>query len=672
MPDIPLISTTPGSATTAPAAATNTINPTVVSINALNDSTIPGLNTSIAATNTNVAANSAAITSLQLSLGATPSSLTLAQLTTQYTSSNIVGYPQYVTADCGLWWWNGRRWIMPAPVVLAQTAIPFVLCSSGSMAANGALTLTTALDRIISNCYMYFPAGALYTSSLFGWYFVQMSSTTLGTVFANMYFGGQPSIPAAPVGIIATGPGAYTQVTAAPGISSLIIPLPANVMGLSNELTLEYGFTCFNSATNKRLTPVISATAVAPAFVVTTTGLTNTVFHSIRNAGVANQQTVMNQSTGEPGAGINFLPLTIDTTVGQYISINLQLDTAATDWMYLQSATIKVTPSSLLDYPAAPAVIPSGPTVIPPGAAALGYTVNKFFINPTVANIDFTETANGPLFARLYYQTMATSTTGFNPSSGFAQNVGGQLQLQQGGVITGSPTFGTQQLPLLSAAAGFYAEWATHASINNFANFQACWMLPIEHGSVPTTTYVEIDVDEPGFVRDANNSTFGMRSNVIHWVSGVATNNILNTGIPLDRTIEHILGVSYDPVGMLLTFYCDGVAQYLKSTAAFNADMATFHYYMICGWQSHLGTGAYTFTAPPSGIGATLSAPWASNTDQYAVFFSTGEYRIANFTRGSTAVTWTNVLSTAPTASFTASLQPFIFNIRYLSAWSSV
>lgn len=62
MSDIPLISVTPGSATNAPNAATNTINPTTVLVNTFNDVTIPALQAS-------TAANSAAISTLQSEIG---------------------------------------------------------------------------------------------------------------------------------------------------------------------------------------------------------------------------------------------------------------------------------------------------------------------------------------------------------------------------------------------------------------------------------------------------------------------------------------------------------------------------------------------------------------------------------------------------------------------------
>ena len=49
MADIPTIDFTSGQGTPAPVAAQNTINPLVSSVNTLNDTTIPGIQTNITA-----------------------------------------------------------------------------------------------------------------------------------------------------------------------------------------------------------------------------------------------------------------------------------------------------------------------------------------------------------------------------------------------------------------------------------------------------------------------------------------------------------------------------------------------------------------------------------------------------------------------------------------------
>lgn len=62
-----------------------------------------------------------------------------------------------------------------------------------------------------------------------------------------------------------------------------------------------------------------------------------------------------------------------------------------------------------------------------------------------------------------------------------------------------------------------------------------------------------------------------------------------------------------------------------------------------------------TFAAPPSGASATLSTTWLQASGSYIVTFSTLEVRLATFTNGSAAITWTGALTTSPTVTFSAS-----------------
>lgn len=127
-----------------------------------------------------------------------------------------------------------------------STSIPMVLPSSGSVGNNGALTLTTALHAVYAQCYMYFPAGALYAGSVAGAYYTVMTSTTQGTVYNTRYEGGIPSIPSAPTSISATGPGAYTQTTNA-DITLLSTTLPGGLMGPYGALLMYPMFVNNNS-----------------------------------------------------------------------------------------------------------------------------------------------------------------------------------------------------------------------------------------------------------------------------------------------------------------------------------------------------------------------------------------------------------------------------------------
>src|SRR5208282_2447369 len=104
---------------------------------------------------------------------------------------------------------------------LAITTLPFVLAGNGSIGLQGALTLNTGIALAYPDAFMYFPAGAVYTSSPAGWYFTQFSSVTTGTVYNYMYVSGQAHSLKSPESFYArtlTGaaPGAYTQTTGSP------------------------------------------------------------------------------------------------------------------------------------------------------------------------------------------------------------------------------------------------------------------------------------------------------------------------------------------------------------------------------------------------------------------------------------------------------------------------
>lgn len=77
---------------------------------------------------------------------------------------------------------------------------PRGIAPSGSVAADGSITLGTALNAAYNGLYLYFPAG-LVSGAPAGFYWVVMSSTTAGVVYS------------APGGAPIVGTGAYTGVT---------------------------------------------------------------------------------------------------------------------------------------------------------------------------------------------------------------------------------------------------------------------------------------------------------------------------------------------------------------------------------------------------------------------------------------------------------------------------
>lgn len=170
----------------------------------------------------------------------------------------------------------------PAPnnVVTTQNyevvgmGVPFIVANTGTMAANGALTLGTALPTTYANAYVFLPAGAIATGSAAGWYYTQFTSTTVGTVFNNLYVAGtQPVLlpTAALVPFVTTGPGAYTGSTASNigpsfNINSNMLGGNGGVARLTTMMSVN------NTAGAKTLAVTLNAVTVQSNALTTTTG----------------------------------------------------------------------------------------------------------------------------------------------------------------------------------------------------------------------------------------------------------------------------------------------------------------------------------------------------------------------------------------------------------------
>lgn len=235
------------------------------------------------------------------------------------------------------------------PFVLAKSAIPFINVSSGTMGNNGALSAITALPLTYANAYMWFPAGAIAAGvpAAAGWLFVQMSSTTAGTVFNNTYTAGTvPSIPASPTPFATTGPGAFTgDTTEAPGPA---ITIPANSMGANGIIHPWSVWTQNNSAGTKtaRIRYSGNAGTIYYASALTTQiTLLQTIY--IANRGATNSQigwANQGDSTAPGFSTSNPVTSSVDTTASTTLVFSLQKGTA-TDNKILESFQVELIPS---------------------------------------------------------------------------------------------------------------------------------------------------------------------------------------------------------------------------------------------------------------------------------------------------------------------------------------
>ncbi len=226
-----------------------------------------------------------------------------------------------------------------------SSALPCMIPSSGSVAANGALTLTTAVPTsggYTWGVYMYFPANAVYSGSVAGLYFVAMSSTTLGTIYDNrLAAGSSPTVPTTLTPIVAAGPGAYTQTISPVDLTT--ITMPANLLGANGWMLCAPTWAFPNNANNKVISLVLGSSNVYAK--TRTTATQEMPLIDIRNRGVVNRQFAGWGSSGAPGTAstAGFSNTSVDTSVETNVIIRGQL-AVATDFIILESFSLTAYP----------------------------------------------------------------------------------------------------------------------------------------------------------------------------------------------------------------------------------------------------------------------------------------------------------------------------------------
>jgi hypothetical protein len=237
---------------------------------------------------------------------------------------------------------NGATWIPLMPGVrwaLAASAVPTGLAPTGTVGANGAITLGTALNLTYSaGIYLYFPAGALFSGSAAGSYWCVMSSTTVGTAFNNVQ-GAIPLVPTTTTAIVDAGPGAYTGQTTA--VTVFTKTLVGGTMGGYGQLLINYEFNYNNTAGLKTLQAVLGINIVQISQRSTST--IDSLSFRIKNTGFENRNAwaVASEATA---AGTNAaVRTTEDTSVDVQVAFKLSR-TVATDTAVLGSGCIELIP----------------------------------------------------------------------------------------------------------------------------------------------------------------------------------------------------------------------------------------------------------------------------------------------------------------------------------------
>jgi hypothetical protein len=226
-----------------------------------------------------------------------------------------------------------------------STAIPFILQSSGSVGANGALTLNTAItdntisgtQLFISSCYMYFVAGAVYSGSIAGWYYVEMQSATAGVIYNNIYTTGTPQIPSSKTPIISASIGAYTQTTGS--VNAVSLNVGKNTLGRNGFATCLPAFLYPNNANGKAMQVLVNDTVVHNK--TRTTSTISTPVVDVRSRGSVRRQisTTSDSATFSLGATNSTYASAVDTTEDVSISVRMAI-ASASDYMILESMSI--------------------------------------------------------------------------------------------------------------------------------------------------------------------------------------------------------------------------------------------------------------------------------------------------------------------------------------------
>lgn len=226
-----------------------------------------------------------------------------------------------------------------SPRVIFQSGLSIGIPSSGTMGANGAVTLTTAMSVIYARIFLYFPAGKVASGSAAGFYPTVMSSTTVGQVYnvASPLAGGALAWPGVLTAVSDAGPGAYTQDTSIQ--TAFTVTIPANVIGANGSLTFEYLGSHNNTAGIKTPTVLWGASTVLSGALSTTLGVNmERVFY---NRSVTNAQVSETSGTGNSFGTLSVAnaQYAIDTTTSTTFTFKLTL-AVATDQIICEAVRL--------------------------------------------------------------------------------------------------------------------------------------------------------------------------------------------------------------------------------------------------------------------------------------------------------------------------------------------
>lgn len=217
---------------------------------------------------------------------------------------------------------NGSRWDAITDEYTVSSGLPFVVPSSGNITStSGSVTVTTAFNYAIGPSYTFFPQSALFAKSPSGWYYTVWSSTTVGKVYADVYYIGTPKVPTNPTQLT-TVVGAYTQVKDYYAVGPSYI-VPGKLMGSNGAIEWSRQVGCKSSATAKAFAGFFGMETFQGGNI--TTNVAAGQAGSLVNRGVPTRQCAANSAYGDSGLASAMSRLIVDTDENQIFSFRVKL-----------------------------------------------------------------------------------------------------------------------------------------------------------------------------------------------------------------------------------------------------------------------------------------------------------------------------------------------------------
>ncbi len=244
---------------------------------------------------------------------------------------------------------DGTDWVpVNGECMLLSTAIPFVMPPNFTMAANGAVTFGKALDFSYAapvsgqgGCWVYFAAGDVHAGSVAGWWYMVMSSTTVGVVYNNRYTSGPTTPPAIPAGLSTASVGARTADAGTDRVGPTVT-LPANAMGRFGRLRSRTVGSASATGAGSRFHKAFLGSYSFQVTTITTSNTYSSAIGEVGNTGYPQTQRGLSYNDGSGLIGnASYTPSTgsIDTTADTTVSIALRNSSGA-DWLVLHAGDI--------------------------------------------------------------------------------------------------------------------------------------------------------------------------------------------------------------------------------------------------------------------------------------------------------------------------------------------